>query len=313
VDVLADVLATTRLGGVLLAQVRTRGSDWGCAMERQDTAAFHVVAEGACWLQAAGRDPVQLLPGDCVLLLHGKQHSLTGTAGGHAVPYSELSAAYEPGPDGVMDLGGEGAPVRVICGKFRYTGDSPHPVLSALPDVIHVPGAPADPELQSVVRLLAAETGGTRPGARAVATRLTDVLFVQMLRAWLAQAQAGQSWLTALADPRIGTALSQLHDAPQRPWTVEDLAHGVSMSRPAFARHFKMLVGVSPLAYLSRLRIDSAARLLRETDEPVSRIAGTVGYTSEFAFSRAFSRERGIAPGRYRRTQSAGENRVRLV
>lgn len=312
-DAISDILATTRLGSVLLAQLRTRGSDWGCAMERRDTAAFHVVAEGVCWLQLAGQDPVQLLPGDCVLLLHGKQHAFTGTADGDAVRYSKLSADYEPGPDGVMDLGGEGPLVRVICGKFHYTGGSPHPVLSALPDVIHVPGASAEPELHSTVRLLAAEMSGTRPGARAVATRLTDVLFVQMLRVWLAEADTGQSWLTALADPCIDAALSQLHDAPQRPWTVEDLAHRVSMSRPSFARRFKTLVGVSPLAYLARLRIDNAARLLRETDEPVSRVAAAVGYTSEFAFSRAFSRERGIAPGRYRRTQSAGENRIRPV
>jgi AraC-like DNA-binding protein len=309
VDVLADVLATTRLGSVLLAQLRTRGSDWGCAMERQDTAAFHVVAEGVCWLRTAGQPPIQMLPGDSVLLLHGQQHSLTGTADGPAVPFSELTAAYTPGPDGVLDLGGAGPAIRVICGKFRYNGDRPHPVLSALPAVIHVPGATADAELRSVVHLLAAEMRDDRPGARAVATRLTDVLFVQMLRVWMAQGEAGRSWLTALADPRIGTALSQLHDSPQNPWTVDDLAHGVSMSRPAFARHFKTLVGVSPLAYLSRLRIDTAARLLRETDEPVARIAGAVGYTSEFAFSRAFSRECGVAPGRYRRTAKVQTDR----
>lgn len=113
--------------------------------------------------------------------------------------------------------------------------------------------------------------------------------------------EVGPSWLTALRDPRSGTALSLMHDEPQRPWTVEGLARAVTMSRPAFARRFKELVGSSPLAYLARLRIDRAARMLRDTDDLVSDIAQAVGYTSEFAFSRAFSRQHGIAPGRYRR------------
>lgn len=170
--------------------------------------------------------------------------------------------------------------------------------------MIHVPGMSADPELQGIIRLLVAETTRTRPGARVVAARLTDVLFVQVIRAWLDLTDAGagqRSWLTALRDPRIGAALSLVHDAPQHPWTVEGLARDVAMSRPAFARQFKELVGDTPLAYVSRLRIGLAARLLRETDDLVGDIGAAVGYTSEFTFSRAFSRELGIAPGRYRR------------
>lgn len=164
----------------------------------------------------------------------------------------------------------------------------------------------ADPELQGIVRLLIPETTRTRPGARVVAARLTDVLFVQVIRAWLdlADADAGcgqRSWLTTLRDPRIGAALSLVHGAPQAPWTVESLAREVAMSRPAFARQFRELVGTAPLAYVSRLRVDRAARLLRETDDPVGDIGEAIGYASEFAFSRAFSRERGIAPGCYRR------------
>lgn len=308
-DVFADVLATTRFKGVLLSQLRSRGSAWGCGLEQSGTAGFHLIAEGTCWLRTAGQAPLQLVPGDVVLLPRGEPHQLTGAPEEPAVPYGQLEAAHPPGPDGIVDLGGAGPVVRVVCGKFTYDGDaSHHPVLSALPPVLHVSGMSTDPELQGVIRLLVAETTRTRPGAQAVAARLTDVLFVQVIRAWLdgtdptAEATP-RSWLTALRDPRIGGALSLIHDAPQRPWTVESMARAVSMSRPAFARRFKTLVGDSPLAYLSQVRITLAARLLRDTDERVAAIGEAVGYTSEFAFSRAFTRQRGLPPGRYRRAE----------
>jgi AraC-like DNA-binding protein len=310
-DALADVLATTGFTGVLLAQLRSRGADWGCGLDQLDTAAFHLIAEGTCWLRIPGDRPRQLVPGDVVLLPRGEPHHLAGAPEGRAVPYPELEAAHPPGRDGIVDLGGDGPVVRVVCGKFRYEGDATqHPVLSALPAVIHVPGMTADPDLQGVIRLLIAETTRSRPGARAVATRLTEILFVHVIRTWLDDPDAGprpgqHSWLTALRDPRIGAVLSEMHESPQRPWTVEGLARDVAMSRPAFARQFKTLVGVPPLAYLARLRLDRAARLLRDTDAPVGEIAAAVGYSSEFAFSRAFSRQVGLAPGRYRRTGPA--------
>ncbi|MFC8720447.1 AraC family transcriptional regulator [Kitasatospora sp. NPDC057198] len=336
-DVLADILAATRFSGVLLAQLRSGRPDWGCGIDPAPTAGFHLVAEGVCWLRMDGRPPLRLLPGDVVLLPRGARHELVGAPDAATVRYAELEAEHPPGRDGVLDLGGGGPVVRVVCGKFTHEGEAgQHPVLAALPEVIHVPGLSADAELQGTVRLIAAETTNRRPGAQALATRLTDVLFVQVVRAWLerldaAEAEgpgpnggggasgdggargdgdgssagagpAGPSWLTALRDPRIGSALSLMHDEPQRPWTVEGLARTVAMSRPAFARRFKELVGTSPLAYLAGLRIDRAARLLRDTDGLVGDIAQIVGYTSEFAFSRAFSRRHGVAPGRYRRT-----------
>jgi AraC-like DNA-binding protein len=308
-DVLADVLAATGFRGVLLAQLRSSGSGWGCAVDQLDTAGFHLIAEGACWLRTSDTPPMQLVSGDVVLLPRGTPHQLTGAPHEDARPYAELEAAHPPGREGVVDLGGDGPVVRVVCGKFHYAGNSTgHPVLSALPEVVHVPGMNADPQLQAIIRILASETSGGQPGSRAVATRLTEVLFVLAVRAWIERAdsaaETGPSWLTALRDPRIGTALSLMHEEPHRDWTVESLARTVAMSRPAFARQFKVVVGLTSLAYLSRVRIDLAARLLRDTDNPVGNVAQAVGYTSEFAFSRAFSREHGIAPGRYRRTTS---------
>lgn len=308
-DVLADVLATTGFRGVLLAQLRSNGSSWGCSLDQVDTAGFHVIADGACWLRVAGREPLQLVPGDVLLLPRGAPHELVGAPDAEAEPFSRAAARQPANLREVVDLGGTGPQVRVICGKFEYaTTAANHPVLSVLPEVIHVPGMAADPELQGVVRFLANESTSAQPGSRSVATRLTEVLFVLTVRHWLTRAEArdaGPSWLTALSDEQIGAALNLMHGRPAEDWSVDSLGRAVAMSRPAFARRFKTVVGTTPLAYLSRIRTDQAARLLRETDHSLAAIADTVGYHSEFTFSRAFTRERGTSPGRYRRAMRA--------
>ncbi|MFF3838259.1 cupin domain-containing protein [Streptomyces sp. NPDC001930] len=305
-DVLADVLATTGFTGALLAQLHSNGSQWGCDLDKGGIAGFHLIADGACWLQTENMAPIQLVSGDVVLLPRGTPHQLLGSPGAETRPYSDIEAENPPGRTGVVDMGGDGPPVRVVCGKFQYaTSTDRHPVLSALPEVVHVPGMAADPQLQSVVRFLAAEATNSLPGSRAVATRLTEVLFILTVRNWLERvgdADSGPSWLTALRDPDIGAALSLMHEQPQEDWTVESLARTVAMSRPTFARRFKSTVGASPLAYLSRVRLEQAARQLRDTNDALGIIARNVGYASEYAFSRAFTRELGVPPSRYRRT-----------
>ncbi|MGW2016717.1 cupin domain-containing protein [Streptomyces sp. NPDC001927] len=305
-DVLADVLASTGFTGALLAQLHSNGSQWGCDLNKGGTAGFHLIADGACWLQTENTAPIQLVSGDVVLLPRGTPHQLLGSPGAETRPYSDIAAENPPGRRGVVDMGGDGPLVRVVCGKFEYaTSTDRHPVLSALPEVVHVPGMAADPQLQSVVRFLAAEATNSQPGSRAIATRLTEVLFVLTVRNWLeraGEADSGPSWLTALRDPEIGAALSLMHEQPQEDWTVESLARTVAMSRPTFARRFKSTVGASPLAYLSRVRLEQAARQLRDTNDSLGIIAHKVGYASEYAFSRAFTRELGVPPSRYRRT-----------
>ena len=131
--------------------------------------------------------------------------------------------------------------------------------------------------------------------------RLIDVLFVQVIRAWSRDERgAGTSWLHALRDPLVARALAAMHARPAAPWTIDALAREVSLSRATLTRRFTNLVGEAPLTYLTRWRMDLAAQHLRETGDAVSSIAHSVGYTSEFAFSRAFARLRGVAPGRYR-------------
>jgi transcriptional regulator GlxA family with amidase domain len=150
--------------------------------------------------------------------------------------------------------------------------------------------------------MLTAELAGDRHGSATAVDRLMDVLLIQILRAWLTrpEATAGASWLAGLRDPVTTAALNRLHTEPARPWTGHSLARSVGVSRATLTRRFSQTVGQAPLTYLTRWRMDLAAQALRDTDRPVEAVGRDVGYTSAFAFNRAFSRAYGTPPGRYR-------------
>lgn len=307
VDALSYVLAANRVTGMVAMQLRARGS-WGLAGEGIGDAVFFVMAQGSCWVRVVGHPPVQLVQGDILLLPGGSAHAVTSSRNGRARPAREVLAEHPPGEDRVVNLGGVGPAVHVIGGEFIFEHDRPHPVLSLLPPLMHIPGAPAAAagELSAVVHMLANELAQPRPGSDTVITHLADVMFVHILRAWLAVNDTpGPSWLAALRDGQIGTALARLHAHPDRSWTVESLAAEVAMSRAAFARRFTSLVGEAPLAYLTRWRLSLAARRLCDTDESIAAVAGRVGYSSEYSFSRAFTRFHGQPPARYRRQSRA--------
>jgi AraC-like DNA-binding protein len=171
--------------------------------------------------------------------------------------------------------------------------------------VLHVSPADEGPDtpLQSTLRLLMGELRRHEIGSQAAVERLIEVLFVHVIRSWLATSadSTPPSWLTGLRDDVVARALGLLHSQPERAWTVGELAAAVHVSRSTLVRRFSDLVGEPPAAYLARWRMELAARLLRESALPVGRISHLVGYTSEFAFSRAFAKHRGEPPGRYRK------------
>jgi transcriptional regulator GlxA family with amidase domain len=183
-----------------------------------------------------------------------------------------------------------------------------HPLLPVLPKVIALRARDghAAAWLAPTLSFLAAEAGTELPGARTVVSRLADILFIQVVRAHLGSAPEQVSgWLGALRDPQIGSALGCMHEDPAHPWTVEALAQRVAMSRSTFAARFAEIVGEPPLHYLTRWRMQKARSLLREGRVPLSEVAARVGYDSEAAFSKAFKRAVGEAPGAYRRASRA--------
>jgi AraC-like DNA-binding protein len=304
VDALADVLDVARISGSVLAHVHAH-EPWGLDLVLPNGAAFHAVTAGSVWLEVDGEPARQLMPGDVVLLPTGLHHLLLSAPGAAARKYDADLKAELVTDAGDLVIPGPGVPSRFLCAGFSYDSELAHPLLSLLPPVLHVSAADEGPDtpLQSTLRLLMGELGRHQAGSEAAVERLIEVLFVHVLRSWLATSadSTSPSWLTGLRDSVVAQALGLLHAHPERAWTVAELAAAVHVSRSTLMRRFNDLVGEPPAAYLTRWRIELAARLLRESEQPVGRISHLVGYTSEFAFSRAFSKHRGEPPGRYRK------------
>jgi len=302
-DALAEVLAVAGVRGTIAA---TLGAvePWGVTLSPLPGAAFHAVTEGTAWLYLDGHPPARLMPGDVVLLPTGLAHTLASAPGTDLVPFDRLAAEQGPAAGGgELRLGTGTVQTRILCAHYHQDPAVSLPLLSLLPEMLHIPAGQASTALDTTLRLLAHEVSQPRLGAAAVLNRVVDILLVQMLRAWLDHGPAGPdgtSWLRALLDPVAGPALTALHGQPGRDWTVDSLAAAIGVSRATLARRFPAAVGATPAAYLTRWRMDLAARRLRDTDDTVGVIARSLSYTSEYAFNRAFTRARGITPGRYR-------------
>lgn len=304
-DVLADVLSATKIGGTVTARVYAAGP-WGIEFPHLASAVFHHIAQGSCWLRRPGAEPLALAAGDLVLLPAGSGHAMASDPTGPTVRFEDVTRAHRSGPGARIDFPGPGPDTRVVCGGYRFDTHASHPLLT-LPPVLLLRADPSARrhDLTETLRMLTAELADPAPGSQTITERLVDVLFVHILRQWAASRDApdhGTTWWAALRDPEVAAAISLIHEEPGRTWTVDTLAREVGVSRATLSRRFTRLVGEPPLAYLTRWRLEIAARRLRETSDSVTRIANTVGYTSEFAFSRAFTRHRGTPPTRYRAT-----------
>ncbi|MFC9249418.1 AraC family transcriptional regulator [Streptomyces sp. NPDC057136] len=314
-DVLSDVIAAMRAGRPHSSRRRTY-APWGMRFAASEGAGFHVVLQGSAWLIPPGdAAPVHLGVGDVVFLAHGRGHAL---ADDPATPLTDVA----PGPDGTWPTaadppsdGGSAVSAQLLCGAYQLNRARAHPLLTGLPDVVHLPAqVGSHPSLRAAIDLLGAELQHPQPGSDAIVPALLDTLLLYILRTWwLDTHAAGQStgWSAALSDPAVSVALSAIHDDPSHPWNVEELGAAAGLSRAAFARRFTALVGEPPLAYLTWWRMTTAGRLLRSDDSTLRSVAERCGYTSEFAFAKAFKRQYGVAPGQYRRRAGANASQGR--
>ena len=179
-------------------------------------------------------------------------------------------------------------------------------MLELLPAVLLLKPAADGDGLESILRRMVRESTLERPGQRVALSRLTEVLFVEVLRSWFKSLRPGEGgWLGAMADPHIGPALRLIHERPDRPWTLRDVGQRVGLGRSAFAARFTRLVGQPMQRYLIARRMAEAAVLLESSDEGIARIATRVGYETAAAFSKLFHRHHGLSPGRYRAARRA--------
>lgn len=264
---------------------------------------FHVVTAGRCWLEIEGQAPRLLQPGSLTLLPHSTPHRLSSEPGTPADPLFDIPVELVSDRLELMRYGGGGEPAQVTCGVVEPDHESARRLIAQLPDVLHV-DAWDDGDaswLHSTLRLVTREAATKKAGGEMVMTRLADVLVVQTIRAWLDSApEARQGWLAALRDEQVGRALMAIHRSPGADWGVDSLAREVGMSRSAFSARFTDLVGDSVMRYVADWRLQQARAHLSRSTEPLSAVAHRYGYQSEAAFSRAFKRAFGVAPGSVR-------------
>ncbi len=299
--------------GTTLHRLRMRGAfychadltePWALTMPAvPDSVSFHVLTAGSCRVEAPGA-AVDLRAGDLALVPHGAGHLLR-TADGPAGPAPRadlLPQRYLTDHYSVLRHGGGGAPATLLCGVVVFDDPAARALLALLPAVVHVAADdPGPTSTRETVRLMAAELAAVRPGGETIATRLADVLVVQAIRAWLDRDPAARSgWLGALDDPQVGRALAAVHAEPGGDWTLDRLARAAAMSRTAFAARFTELVGEPPMRYVTRWRMAVAHDRLRARSTTVASVADELGYRSEAAFSRAFTRTTGRTPGSVR-------------
>ena len=278
---------------------------------------FHGVVKGSCWAAIAGESPLRLEEGDVVLFPQGDPHVMSSAPGMRA-PGVDRSFFFSPRPPQLpyalsmtgaeittarLD-GGGGNPSTIACGFLGLDARPFNPLLAALPRVLRVPGSTlgADSWVTTFLRAVVTESNQRRPGGEAVLERMSEMLFVEVLRRHVDSLPPEQTgWLAGMRDPAVGRALSLLHERPAAPWTLEKLGEEAGLSRSSLHERFSHFIGTPPMQYLTRWRMQVASGLLRDTGAKLVEVSLAVGYESEAAFSRAFKREVGVSPGAWRR------------
>lgn len=318
-DPISDVLETIRLRGALFF-LWMPGWPYGIGVAdgrkishhivpgTDMVISYHIVTQGPCWAAIQGEAAVRLETGDILVVPRGDAYKIanepqypTVEDEATSIEFFRLMAAGEIPP--VVTDGGPG-PERnsLICGFLACDMHPYNPLLSTLPRMIRVP-APArghDP-LSSLIDFALSESKQTQGGERCLLMRLSEVMFVEVLRRYLRTSPTGESgWLHGLRHPMVGRALSLLHQRVSYPWTLKKLANEIGSSRSTLAEKFTQIVGVPPMQYLIRWRMQIAASRISDGSAKIYAVAREVGYESETTFSRAFKRVVGQTPKSWR-------------
>jgi AraC-like DNA-binding protein len=316
-DVLSDLLRTIRLTGAAFFDVV--GKDpWVAEQPSREMVlpkvllgaehliSYHVVTDGGCFGSLVGGSPISIKAGEVIIFTHGDPHVMSSRPGMRAEPVT--ADAFEAITAGQLPFfvsyGGEGATTtKLVCGYLACHARPFNPLLESLPPVIKT----GDPQardagwLGQFIRVAVMESANKRAGGESVLAKLSELMFIEVVRRHLEALPAEQAgWLAGLRDPFVGAALSLMHEKPAYNWTIEDLAKQVGQSRSALAERFTYLVGTPPLHSLAKWRMQIAAELLSRGNTNIASVAAEIGYESEAAFSRAFKRNMGVTPSVWR-------------
>ena len=314
-DLLSDVLRAVKLNGAFFYHVEA-AAPWSILSEAarelqprilpdaEHLISYHILLNGSCWAGLDGETQVQMQPGDVVVFPHGDATLMSSGEGHRTVPDRNRSTPKRYpetvflGPDVDRDT-------EFVCGFMGVDARPFNPLLASLPRRMHLKGM-ASGWLSRFPAQVVAESRMGRAGSETMLTRMAELMFVEVVRHHVerdANAQGG--WLAGLMDSVVGPALGKLHERPEHGWTLAELSHEVAASRTVLVERFTRLIGVPPMLYLKRWRLQLAAEQLTRGSDKVATIGARVGYDSEAAFSRAFKRETGLSPADWRRARLA--------
>jgi len=314
VDALSNVLRAAQLsGGVFLHAEFTAPWCVAVSVTPQFCAPFlgpaatlipyHYVVEGEFDAALEGEQRRKLRRGELVLFPRNGSHLLGSDL---ALPPVRASDVMAPALGGLYSIrhGGGGAATTVICGFLGCDSAQADIVVAALPAMmtLSVDEAGSAEWIRSTFEYAAHEVASGGPGSATVLAKLSELLFVEAIRRHIETLPAEQTgWLAGLRDPQVARALALMHGDVARPWTVEELGREAGMSRSALAERFSRLIGMAPMHYLARWRLQTAAQQLKGSSASLAQVANQAGYDSEAAFSRAFKKSFGSSPAAWRR------------
>jgi AraC-like DNA-binding protein len=317
-DALSDLLRTVRLTGAIFFDVAAK-EPWVVEQPPREVIlrrilpgaehliSYHVVIEGRCYASIVGEKPISVETGEIIVITNGDPHVMSSSPNMRADPLTPeaVEAATAGQLPFVVNFGGEGpASAKLVCGFLACDARPFNPLIENLPRVIKVKDRKDDDAgtLGRFIRFALIESANKRAGGETVLAKLSELMFIEVIRQHLETLPAERAgWLAGLRDPFVGKALSLLHREPARSWTIEDLAKQVGLSRSVLAERFVDLMGISPMQYLAKWRMQIASGILSAGNTNMATIAAEIGYESEAAFSRAFKRLVGVPPSLWRR------------
>ncbi len=308
-DLLSDILGLMKLSGILYFRTAFT-APWGVEVPSfEKVARFHYVHRGWCFAHVDGEPEALLLEqGDLIIIPHGASHVLSDPKEVEARTVDQVVEESGFTGQGALVVGeaGSGHESQLICGYFAFEAEASHVLVDALPRFIHIKdyGKVSPGWLDDTLKVIGAEAGGDQLGSDLIALKLSEIIFTQAIRHYLANDGKNRKGLAGFADPHICQSLQAIHQDPATPWTVESLAREAGLSRTAFANRFSELTSYTPLNHLTSWRMQLARQLLVESDLPIIDVAAQAGYQSEASFGRVFKRHIGQPPASYRRARS---------
>lgn len=316
-DALSDVLKMIRLTGATYFDVNAR-APWVAEQPTKEQVlpkvlpgaghliAWHIVTEGQCYTNIIGEEPVLVEAGEVIVFTRGDPHVFSSHPGMRTLPVASdaLDGVAESQLPFHVSYGEGPTTAKLVCGFLACDAQPFNPLVDNLPPVIKLSDREGSEPgwLSQFVRLAKMESTDKRAGGEGVLARLSELMFIVVVRRYIESLPAEQGgWLAGLRDPFIGKALSLMHGNPARDWTIEELAREIGLSRSVLAERFCELVGLPPMLYLSKWRMQIASSLLSAGNVNIAQIAAEIGYGSEAAFSRAFKKLVGVPPSAWRR------------